>query len=1018
VVWVRLATKESRGIVGILLVFMSLSTFAAGFSAKIRHYDVTHGLPSDQVYDVLSDKYGYLWFATDAGVCRYDGYTFKNYTTADGLTSNSVFSLYEDSVGNIWCLGLSEAICYIDNGVVREYKFNKQLKAWNIGAEVKKNLTFQGDTLFAYVFGRGYLWLSNKGNGLYYEYPFGKNTNDTGYLHRLKTGSDGKITVASESVNSENDTAYIKKMNRPGYTRYIDVLTVPWTVCDRRQKYNDKDGMEIWANDESVYYFQNSVLQRKVFTDNKLVCVLKQTNGDYWMAYENDGVYLYNDGLNEGSASDHFFGKLTITAIEEDYEGGIWFSTLTKGVYYLPPGLDFVKEVPHQLPNTRVISLAASEDELFIGYENGAIWKIADETTAVQLKGNRLETERQAYNPLFFDQFKNELITIDELVKLYNDSKSSLVRKFSAQRKFNYVSEQIVPPVFVTALSDKNGGYYWATSCGLLHYKVDGTLDPQFYKYKKVAGAIIPSWCFRIDAFHQSAGAIDFVTSNEGIFRLSGDTMHFLGDTIDLLAGRFSCIVSDSLNNTYFGSNGKGLVVWKQDSIFTVDNKQGLLGNEVRALCVEQNQVVWVGTNTGVNRLSWGDDGQLTNIPLTTNHGLSASRINAMLTLGSDLFLGTDKGVVRLEMGCPAAIRAKPRVYLDTFSVHGKPIPISQRTVVLDASENRLSFSFTSLAYKDLAGQIYEYQLEGLGNTWSRTTKRSVQYEFLPPGQYVFKVRSLNNRGRISDTVTQAFVIRKPFWLQWWFFTLVLILLGCVTILMVRQREQSIRKKMEDRRRIVELELKALRSQMNPHFTYNTMSAIQQYIMNNTNVAASDYIADFASLIRKVLENSKEEVISLKAELETLALYLKLEKKRFESSLSYFIDVDTSIDVDAFYIPTMVIQPYIENAILHGILPGQREGEITIDVRQKGKGVLITLEDNGIGRKRSEEIKKDRFHKKSGLGMQITGERLNLIQKQLNAPYNVHIEDITNDQGTIQGTRVELFFSVNLNPYD
>jgi LytS/YehU family sensor histidine kinase len=203
-------------------------------------------------------------------------------------------------------------------------------------------------------------------------------------------------------------------------------------------------------------------------------------------------------------------------------------------------------------------------------------------------------------------------------------------------------------------------------------------------------------------------------------------------------------------------------------------------------------------------------------------------------------------------------------------------------------------------------------------------------------------------------------------------------------------------------------------TQMNPHFIFNTMSAIQQFINLNDKKAANRYLAKFAELMRRILNNSNHSIITLKEELESLDLYLQLEALRFNYRFRYNIIVSPDIDKDKFVIPSMLIQPYVENAILHGLsgLNKEKKGQLTIDIQLYNECIKCVITDNGIGRKKAQEIKHNRTIKHESQAMKNINERINLLNSRTDKEYSVKIIDLYDKNYQAIGTKVEIVIPI------
>ncbi|MBA3971893.1 MAG: histidine kinase [Bacteroidetes bacterium] len=331
----------------------------------------------------------------------------------------------------------------------------------------------------------------------------------------------------------------------------------------------------------------------------------------------------------------------------------------------------------------------------------------------------------------------------------------------------------------------------------------------------------------------------------------------------------------------------------------------------------------------------------------------------------------------------------------------------------LNYSDNSITFNYSGICLTNPAKVKYSHILEGFEKNWSPPSKdRFTTFSNLPPGTYTYKVISANNEGVWNKVpATFTFTIDRPFWKTWTFILITSLMFSFALIFSIRFRIRSIRnkekRKTELNKKIANIESQALRAQMNPHFIFNTLSSIQHYISNNDTDAALKYLSKFAKLMRRIMDNSKQQMIPVSEEINALNLYLDLEVMRFDKKFDYSIIIDPEIDQTYDRIPSMLIQPYVENAIIHGLLPKEKDGRISITLQKQNDTILCTIEDNGIGRERSMEFKKNRVQQHKSMGMSITKERLDILNSSLNSNIYVEIVDLF-EEGKSAGTKVRL----------
>ena len=313
----------------------------------------------------------------------------------------------------------------------------------------------------------------------------------------------------------------------------------------------------------------------------------------------------------------------------------------------------------------------------------------------------------------------------------------------------------------------------------------------------------------------------------------------------------------------------------------------------------------------------------------------------------------------------------------------------------------------------------YLYKLEGFDPEWQDgTTRKFAAYTNVPGGNYQFKVKAINSEGLAYEKPFSLFIhISTIWWKTWWFWTLTGLGMLSLVWLAYRYKIGQVRKeerlKSDYEHKLADVEMSALRAQMNPHFIFNSLNSIEYYIINNEPAKASDYLNRFSRLIRLILQNSKSSVVPLKDDLEALRLYIEMESMRFDNLFDYEVKVQKDLNIERLQIPPMLLQPYVENAIWHGLMQKKGEkGKLDLVLRQENGHILCIIEDNGIGRYEARQLRSKSGTLRKSYGMKITDDRLALLNKISKANASVKVFDLKDDVGKASGTRVELFIPV------
>jgi len=314
--------------------------------------------------------------------------------------------------------------------------------------------------------------------------------------------------------------------------------------------------------------------------------------------------------------------------------------------------------------------------------------------------------------------------------------------------------------------------------------------------------------------------------------------------------------------------------------------------------------------------------------------------------------------------------------------------------------------------------------LRGFESEWMPATNAGfATYSNLPPGDYTFMVKSINKNGlESSSPATFSFKILNPYWATWWFYSICVVAIALLGYLIYQWRTNVNKRKaatsrLLQRSKMLVLEQKSLNANMNRHFIFNALNSIQYYINNEDKKTANEYLASFAKLIRKNLDDAHQNLVSLSEELERLELYLSLEHMRFDDKFNYEIKLDEDVDIDSIKIPSMILQPFVENSIKHGILPLNKKGEVCIQISKNNKDQLVFgIEDNGIGIDQSLKKKDAGQRTHISKGMNITKSRMDLLKKITNKNFQIRGPEVIKDKDdNTLGTKVEITLPINYN---
>ncbi len=499
-----------------------------------------------------------------------------------------------------------------------------------------------------------------------------------------------------------------------------------------------------------------------------------------------------------------------------------------------------------------------------------------------------------------------------------------------------------------------------------------------------------------------------------GLYALPQDrSVISMGKKVPFFQKRISALDESADGTLWVASYDAGVVGYKDGQVIaSFTRKQGLTSDICRTMLVHDNDL-WIGTEKGLNRVRLDKPGD----PITqytSQDGLGSDIVNVIYADSSTLYVGTPAGLsffdekkVDLSEGC--------RLYLLSVINSGKERIGDTSGLILPYTDKSIRLEFAGISYRSVGGITYRYRLLGLDSNWRTTKETFLEYPTLPSGKYAFQLQATNKFGVSSPLMTLSLGVIAPFWQTSWFYGLILVGFLSLTWLFVSLRIAHIRKRESEKeqlsQRMMEMEHIALQAQMNPHFIFNCLNSIQQYIFDQDIFAANKYISGFAKLIRATLQNSSKPFISLPDEISYLSGYLSLEKLRFKEKMDYSIVVDQEIDDETYIIPPMLIQPYVENSMRHGLRhKAEGRGFITIQFRKAGDRLFVIVEDNGIGRKKAGSFKTREHIEYQSKGMSLTADRIRMINAKYNDRILIDVIDLEDDTGKPTGTRVVMEF--------
>jgi ligand-binding sensor domain-containing protein len=1002
--------------------------------ANFSSFKVQQGLKTNWIYPLLQDKAGNLWIScVEGGVTKYDGKSFTNYTMAQGLSSDIVLSLLEDSRGNLWLGTLNGGVNKFDGKSFSHYTVNRRLDSNSVSCILEDK--------------KGNIWLGtdggiNKYDGKTFTHYTVKQGLINNRVRSIAEDGEGNIWSGTEGGLSKFDGNF--------FTNYTAEQGLGNAYINFLLK-DSKANLWIGTKGGGVMRFDGQRFEH-YFTEqglssNEVNCIREDRSGNLWFGTEDRGIVKFDEVSFTQLTTEQGLNNNNVHSIMEDRTGNLWIGTndgLSK--YY---GKQF----------THFNSSMGFSPGVYFGLtidKAGKLWGGVYGGGVNRFDGNSIThyTTEQGLGS------NNVMCFLEDSNNLWIGTKGDGVTKYDGASFIQFENFQSHTAVF-SMLKDSKGNIWFGTNEGLEKY--DGKNLAHFGVAQGLSSKSIISICedkkgnlWLGTEYDSMVNKLELPTAETGRYAFTHYNIN------QGLISSIICIKEDKRNNVWFGTSNAGVVKFDGETFTRYTTLQGLSNNSVQSIVEDNDENMWFLTYNGLckmrkqqgNKEGGKISGQTTGA-LFTNYldadgflGVGGHYNSLILERNGNIWAGAENRITcyHPERDMPDTI--PPQIHLSAISLFGEnmnwldlekkkdtAIILSNGVAIhdfkfgelsnwynvpqdldLSYNNNYLTFQFVGIDINKPRHVMYQYRLEGLDNNWSSITENSyATYNNLPHGSYIFKVKAVNSDGHWSNEFSYRFNIRPPWWKTWWFRIITGLFLITIIYVLLRWRiQQKFRRRLERsenekqlaklQQQKAELEMQALRAQMNPHFIFNSLNSINMFILENNKLQASEYLSKFSRLVRLILHNSQEAFIPLENELEALRLYLQLESLRFQNKFEYQILVNDELDAKGLKVPPLIIQPYAENAIWHGLMHKKEKGHLEVAIYLENESLFYRITDDGIGRKNAAEIKSKSTSTHKSMGMRITTDRLATLQHQNET--SLTITDLVLPDGKPGGTEV------------
>ncbi|WP_160144163.1 ligand-binding sensor domain-containing protein [Chryseolinea soli] len=1010
---------------------------------QFENLTTADGLSDNRITCITKDATGFVWVGTENGLNRYDGHSFLWYNTGIGkrdISNPYINDVEQDADGSLWVAtqsGLnvintvSDSIFIfsadaskkeerLPSDLIWDVWIDKTNKVW-LAADVKDLCYYDVQTKkFTY-----FPW-KQFAVALFPQLQHSYLT-----IRKIYKKSDDELWLGTSVglFSFSMSTGTFRYYSSKNVDHFIQLESSPdgKTVYFVQNPYPKLEILSVADNARKDLAWDEIPLTKYLPGDARQVGDLK------WLPAGNDILEINTttqEAIRIQHITDNPYSLLpgNVRTVYQDDEGLVWVGTsgglsrfnpartpflFTEVISPSPPG-DVTENDLYRLNHpVHTVFYSQTDDKYYISSPATNRLIIKDRATGKSKVLTEILGKPLKKCSVIFEDSKGRLwiLALPHAFILDRRTQQFALSSFQSQ------SSNIL---FTDMAEDGQGNYWFAClNDGLYRY------NEHDRSQKKLANAQFNSSLPTCLYFDKDLNKLWIGTFDHGLFVCDLKDERFTRFPVSKKVQGFmpsaliTDVVKDKANTiwiaTYAGGIARCASTNTDRTKFTqITASEGLPENNVFSLLADRSGAIWTTSYHGISRIS--PDGAIENFDRSKGLGLINFYSPFTMTSDGEILTGAGNGFIRFH---PDRVRYQSPpfpVAITSISINDTAVKRNFATggLQLAHTSNDVEFRFAALAYGNPSGTVYEYALDGMHKNWiAGDHTNHVRYNNLPPGHYTFKVKARDFTGVYSSNeASVSFDILPPWWATGWFRLLCGICLASAIVFVFRVRITNVRKKAAVQQQMAELKSQALRSQMNPHFIFNSLNAIQELIVSENYTAAYQYLSKFSRLLRMVLDSSEKNFIPLSNEIEICQLYVELESLRFQHSFHYSIDAGQT-DADVTLFPTLLVQPFVENAIWHGLM--QKEGDKILSVKfeEKGHTISCTIKDNGIGMKRAAEIKAGKIGSShfTSKGIPLALQRVEALKASGNHHAEIKITDGKDEEGNAVGTKVEINIS-------
>lgn len=945
-----------RYVLVFLLVFTARWEAHAQIPTLTFEYLTTkEGLPSNDVWCITKDKQGFLWIGTGRSICRYDGYTFR---TLENEKLGYCSGVSTDSAGTIYASISTKGLCTINpqtltSETILQNNFQDADRTNDMHERVfvdSYNQVWMGDYTSVKRYDP-----ARKKRRLY-------SLSSVANIHQDATffeDNQRRLWIISEIGLYQYDRPNDRLICLLGQEANQAVNKRPIRL---EMAFQDTQGT-IWIGGFDTGLVQFSPRNKAFsflsteFANQNVICgqASVDANGRKLLFIGTEkGLSLYYPDQNKVYHLPEFYNKgVHVKVMYDDKDNGILWIGTRKGLIkyrYRNPGIHTI-DIPAsavRLPVDVTSALQLPGKNFLLGLSHSGVLNWQPLTNQFRLWSYPVSTFTYQLRWI-----QNRPIAFTDKGVFVGDTTRGTFSSLPVASRLFTSTE------FRDGLQDRKGRFWIANLTDGLR-----VIDPITNTELKLWSDSVDNQLIRnnyVKAIMEGAdGKIWVATCPNGLYYFDEQRASFI-NIRDLPENKGKNLSGLCINALQRGEGGSILVAcWggvnklsstgKILASFDYQHDQ-LTDTYCSNICDDNAGNLWFSTNEGIH---------IANLKtrkikyLTTIEGLNSNDPIGFLKNGAnELLLGHINTINVLNISALSRARVVPHIAISSVEVKGKMLHQDlTKEIVLQPDENSITLSFSTLNFEPASKNVYSYQLEGYEPSWvDLGNQHTVSFTNLPAKSYTLRVRSSDSFGLKSDKPRVIQLTIKPFFTNTWFFrTLIGLFIAGLIVLMMRWRVNTLAERNRLDLQVTEWRLKALQSQMNPHFLFNSLNSVQNYLLTNRGIEGAKYLSKFSKLVRRIMENSNHQYLSFEQIIDTLRMYVEIESFRFNHEFSYSFDIeDNEVLLDAL-LPPMLLQPYVENAIWHGLMPKEGPKTLKITARVENDHIVCMIDDNGVGR--------------------------------------------------------------------